>query len=107
MWRRIPPWHFPKPGQARPNSPAFDDDPDGPMSVSVALPGRDPAELLVGHDGFALVELSIEDLEATGQTLVPAPTAEDPHHAEVIGSKTKSVKRILAKAARWVVPPPG
>jgi hypothetical protein len=107
VWRRIPPWHFPKKqGQTRPNSPAFDDDPDGPMSVSIAPPGRDPAELLVGHDGFALVELSIEDLQAAGQTLVPAPTAEDPHHAEVIGDKAKA-KRTLAKAARWVVPPPG
>jgi hypothetical protein len=55
VWRRVPPWHFPKkPRQDRPDSAAFDDDgPDEPMSVVVARPGRHPEEILAGHDGLA------------------------------------------------------
>jgi len=76
------------------------------MSVSVAAAGRDPREIMRGHEEFGLVELSIEDLEAAGQVLVPRPMEDDPHHAEVIGDK-RTAKRELAKACRWVIPPPG
>lgn len=107
VWRRIPPWHFPKKArQHRPDSPAFDDDEDGPMSVVVARADRDPREVLVGHDGFGLVELSLEDLEGVGQQLAADPLPEEADHALVVGNKTDSRKRNMAKAARWVVPPP-
>lgn len=76
------------------------------MSVSVASPERQPDELLVGHPGFALVELTVEDLAAVGQELVRAPTKDDPHHAEVVGRKTKATRKTLARSATWVVRPP-
>ncbi len=60
-----------------------------------------------GHEGYGLVALTVEELEAAGQTLVPMPTDDDPFHAEVVGTKSKATKRELAKTARWVVPPPG
>jgi hypothetical protein len=107
VWRRIPPWHFPKKqGQERPDSAAFDDGPEGPMSVVIAREGRDPHEVLVGHDGFGLVELAVDDLRTFGLRLEPDPDPSEPDHAAVVGQKTKIVRRQLAKAARWVVPPP-
>jgi hypothetical protein len=107
IWRRIPPRHFPKkPGQNRPNSPAFDDDDeDEPMSVVIAREGRDPSEVLAGHEGFGLVELTIEELEAAGQEVIRDPRPEEPDHALVIGAKTLATKRCLAKTCRWVVRP--
>ncbi len=107
VWRRIPPRHFPKkPGVERPDSPAFDDDSDvEPMSVVIAREGRDPREVLLGHDGFGLVELTIEELEAAGQEVVRDPLPEEPDHALVMGTKTLATRRLLAKTRRWVVPP--
>lgn len=107
VWRRAPPWHFPKkPRQDRPDSAAFDDDgPDEPMSVVVARPGRAAAGVLVGHEGFALVALSLGALEEAGQRLVPDPLDDEADHALVVGNKSLATKRRLAKAAVWVVRP--
>jgi hypothetical protein len=107
VWRRIPPRHFPKkPGVERPDSPAFDDDSDvEPMSVVIAREGRDPFEVLVGHDGFGLVEFTIAELEAAGQDVVRDPLTEELDHALVVGSKTLATRRHLAKTCRWVVRP--
>jgi hypothetical protein len=108
VWRRIPPWHFPKKaGQLRPDSPAFDDDsPEEPMSVIVARDGRDPTSCLVGHDGFGLVALTIEDLTVCEQQLIARPLPDEPDHALVVGVKTEGKRRDLSKRAVWIVPPP-
>ena len=107
VWRRIPPLHFPKPPRERPNSSAFDDDSDGdPMSVVVVREGRDPQEVLVEHEGFALVSLSLENLAECDQRLVADPQPDEPDHAIVVGHKTDGTRRKMAKASRWVVSPP-
>lgn len=108
VWRRIPPWHFPKrPRQDRPDSAAFDDDAPGePMSVIVARPSRNPREALAGHEDFGLVELDVAALEREGLRLVADPQPTEPDHGLVVGPKTKAVRRAMAKSSRWVVRPP-
>ncbi len=108
VWRRIPPHHFPKkPRQDRPDSAAFDDDSlDEPMSVVIARSGRDPYDILRGHDGFGVVALTVAELEAAGQELRADPLPEEPDHALVVGNKSKGQRRRMASSATWVVRPP-
>lgn len=107
VWRRIPPRHFPKKeGQLRPDSAAFEDDAaTDPMSVVVARDGRSPLEILKGHDGYGLVELNIEDLIHANQYLQADPLPNEPDHALVVGPKTLSCRRTMAKSSRWIVDP--
>ena len=72
LWRRIPPWHIiydENLGRWRPSSSAFADDPDG-QSMSVVLAeavgGRSGAEILTGHEGFALAAVSVGVVRACG-----------------------------------------
>lgn len=112
LWRRIPPWHIiydENLGRWRPSSSAFADDPDG-QSMSVVLAeavgGRSGAEILTGHEGFALAAVSVGVVRACGLGVVRDPLESEPAHALVVGPKPKAVQRRLAKAAAWVVPPP-
>ncbi len=94
----------------RPSSAAFDDHPDGsPMSVVLAEvlegAGRPLTDALAGHAGFSLVAFSARDARACGLAIERDPTPEEPAHGLVCGAKTKSVKRRLARASHWVVPP--
>lgn len=108
VWRRIPPWHFPKePRRDRPDSAAFDNDRDGkPMSVTVARPGRAPEEGLAGYNDFGLVSLHVKDLEALGQVVIADPQPDDPDHALVVGEKSRSCRRQMSKISTWVIRPP-
>ena len=72
----------------------------------VAAPGRDPATILEGLDGFGVVALSIADLEEHGQVLVADPIEGEPDHALVVGAKSSSRMRGLSKACSWVIEPP-
>jgi hypothetical protein len=76
------------------------------MSVVLVRQGRLPAEVLRGHEGFGLVALTVDVLEALEQRLVVEPLADEPDHAVVIGVKTGGRKRAMAKAAVWVIRPP-
>ncbi len=108
VWRRIPPLHFPKkPRQERPDSSAFDDDSDTePMSAVLADPSRDPSEVITGHEGYGLVELTAEVLHASGQQIVRDPQPDEPAHVLIVGKKTKARRRGLADASRWIIRPP-
>jgi hypothetical protein len=113
LWRRIPPWHFVYDENLkhwRPSSSAFADDPDGhPMSVvladAAAAVGRGPAQVLTGHERFALASITSGLAQECGQGVVRDPLPDEPAHCLVVGPKAKSVQRRLAKAAAWVVPP--
>ncbi|MGH9088468.1 MAG: hypothetical protein ACRDYZ_10225 [Acidimicrobiales bacterium] len=76
------------------------------MSVVVAENDRDPSEILVGHDGYAVVALTVGELEELGQGVVRDPQPVEPDHALVRGPKTKAVRREMARRARWIVGPP-
>jgi hypothetical protein len=113
LWRRIPPWHFiydENLGRWRSSSSAFADDPNGhPMSVvlaeTAAAVGRGPAQILIGHERFALASITVGLARECGQGVVRDPLPDEPAHGLVIGPKPKSVQRRLAKAAVWVIPP--
>ena len=81
VWRRIPPWHIiydENLGRWRPSSSAFADDPDG-QSMSVVLAeavgGRGAAEILAGHEGFALAAVPVGVVRACGLGVVRDPLA--------------------------------
>jgi hypothetical protein len=110
LWRRIPTWHIVRDensGQIRPSSAAFDNDPDGaPMSVVLAAEAENPQTALAGLTGFALASFKARTARDCNQGIVRDPLPNEPAHALVFGTKTKSIRRRLAKEATWVVPPP-
>ncbi|MGH9840415.1 MAG: hypothetical protein ACREEM_16675 [Blastocatellia bacterium] len=112
LWRRIPPWHFildENLGDIRPSSAAFDDDPDGaPMSAYLAEECKEPQIVLVNHDGFGLVAITAKLARECNQLIARQPVPGPPGHIVVVGKKTDSVRKKLARAAakNWVVRPP-
>jgi len=106
LWRRIHPQHYPQgDGRTWPYSAAFEDSPNGTsMSVFIASECGDYNLVLAGHLGFGLVALSALQVRECGLEVVRKPMeGQPPGHAEVVGKKTKSISRKLAKACRWVV----
>jgi hypothetical protein len=93
----------------RPSSASFNDHPNGTL-MSIVLrdelekAGRDPAEVLIGHDGFALAAITAGFVREQQQRVTREPLPEEPAHGIVIGEKKKSSKK-MAKAAQWVIPP--
>jgi hypothetical protein len=114
LWRRIPPWHVyfdENLGRRRPSKAAFEDDEDGhPMSVVLAAlvvsGNRTPHDILHGHEGFALAQITAGLARSRQQRVQRDPLPEELAHALVFGRKTESVRRAFAKACQWVVPPP-
>ena len=113
LWRRVPEWHWVDDGKGgrRPSSAAFEDDPDGsPLSCTVAAESTlakafDPVR--AREEAFALAEFPASVAFDKGQSIVRDPTPEEPAHVVLVGKKSKSVGRALAKASVWAWPPPG
>lgn len=113
LWRRIhPEWVVPdeNTGGFRLSSAAFDDSPDGsPTSVLlvdiVRETGRDEEDVLAGFDGYTLASVTAGDARGCKQGIARDPLPNEPAHAYVFGSKTKSLKRCLARHAQWIIPP--
>ena len=102
--RRIPPGRIVKndPNQ-RPQSDNFSNHNSGTgTSVSILQEGRNPLDLLEGHEGYGLVCLTVRDNRAAGLGIVRKPLRDDPDHAHIQGEKTRKVKRRLAEAAVWI-----
>ncbi|MBI2930471.1 MAG: hypothetical protein HYY16_02370 [Planctomycetes bacterium] len=114
LWRRVhPKWIVAdeSPRGYRLSTAAFDDDPEGgPTSVILAddiiAAGGSPANALLRHPEHALVSITAGDARKAGQKVAREPLADQPSHAVIVGNKTYSVKRSLARAARWVFVPP-
>jgi hypothetical protein len=113
LLRRIPPWHFVfdlNIGRWRPSSAAFEDDPGGsPMSVFLASLLDDERLPLEGHPGYGLAAFTTGLAHECGLAVL-LDSLSDSHpaahaHALVIGPKTGSVRRRLARGSEWVVPP--
>jgi hypothetical protein len=109
LWRRIPPWHVQpdqKRGGRQVTEQSFRDDSDGdPMSAVLATSGREPQEVLWGHDGFGLVSIPVSAVRHLGLGVVRHPEPDEPHHVYVVGDKPRPVRRALRAAAIWVVRP--
>lgn len=97
-------------GSWRPTSQAFNDHPNG-SSMSVHLlcvleqSGNAAESVLEGHEGFGLVAITVKLVRDCGQAIRRVPAPNDPAHAEVVGPKTQSVRRRLARGATWLVEP--
>jgi len=110
LYRRVPSdqWHWP---EDRPQSGAFDDSPDGsPMSVAVQskllAAGLQPRDLIVNHPKFGLVSFTAGSARQLGFAVTAdPPVAGEPGHGWVVGKKTTSRKRQLAKACQMEVRP--
>ena len=62
--------------------------------------GIAPETLLDGLDGYGLVWLSVRELREFGQEVVPHLDSDNhPAHIHVVGKKTTSIKRRMAKSA--------
>ncbi len=72
----------------------------------VLAAGRTAESVLAGHDAYALAGIPVALVAGLGLQLVPDPLPDEPAHALVVGHKTQGTRRKMAKAARWVVPPP-
>ncbi|MDD5091341.1 MAG: hypothetical protein PHQ23_10560 [Candidatus Wallbacteria bacterium] len=110
LWRRITPvWIVPdkNTGTKRVSSAAFYDSPDGsPLSMILAekiLASRTPQEYLINFPGLYLASITAGTARDNHQRV--AQTGKDKAHISVIGDKTQSVRKALAKAAVWVVNP--
>ncbi len=110
LWRRVPPDFYTydeRLGRRRPSSGAFDNHRDGsPMSVVLAAESRGVDAVLAGYAGYGLVAITAGLARACGQGVVRAPLPDEPAHAHVVGAKTSSVKKRLARDARSIVEPP-
>lgn len=90
---------------------AFSDSSDGTgMSASAAgllsAAGMSEDDALAGYDGYGLVALRVGQVRELGQAIVRRPTDRDPAHVEVVGKKTRAIKKAFKRAAVWVVCPP-
>ncbi len=77
------------------------------MSVVMVRAGRDPSEVLIGHEGFGLVSIPTDSIAAAGLEVRPEPVDGEPDHAVVVGPKSQGTSRALSRASTWIVRPPG
>lgn len=75
---------------------------DNELSVDRAAL-RTAGKSLENFAGHGLVGFSASSAVALGLAVRAAPVLLNPAHAEVVGNKTKSVARALARASCWVV----
>lgn len=108
LWRRIFPdndfIHTEPNGDIRASSLAFTDNGSDPMSMFLAAEAKDLTTVLEGHPGFGVASLTAEVLRSNRQIIVRDPHAI-PGHVLVIGPKSSSTRKRLAKAATILWPP--
>lgn len=63
--------------------------------------GRSAAHVMAGHSEFLLVRIAVRVVRDCGLAVVFGPLDDEPAHALVVGRKTASVKKRLARAATW------
>lgn len=108
LWRRIHPHHLTvdeNPGRThrRPSSAAFR---DAELSVILVEPARDPQSAIEHYSGYYLAVITVGDARGLGLTIQRDPTPEDDAHCLVLGKKKGRADSALARAAKWVIPPP-
>lgn len=76
------------------------------MSVVLATPARDPFPVLLGNDNWALAAIPVALIRELGWVLSRQPTPTEGDHVVVIGNKTHSKRRRVARECLWVIAPP-
>ena len=76
------------------------------LADEVIASGRSAESVLVSYPDCGLVALRADTIRELNLTIRRHPLTGEPAHAEVCGKKSKSVRRKLAEAAQWVIPPP-
>jgi hypothetical protein len=108
LWRRVHPdqiVHNNNLNEMRPTSQAFQNT-SGSDGMSVNIADETTTEdTLRGFEDHFVVSLGVGFVRGLNQGVVRKPLEENPAHAEVIGKKTKSVKKKLSDASSWVVSP--
>lgn len=107
LLRRIPPWAdrvtWDEQGNPRASSFNFKDDEN---ELSVHLASETTAdELLAGHDGFGLVQLTAQQVrEACGKEIKICRCQEEPvmGHVLICGKISGGAAKRLQRAAKWV-----
>lgn len=103
MLRRIPPSWI---NEFRPDSSNFlEKDADEGLSVTIWHGADDLRAVVDEQPNFGVVRVLASELRAAGYKLVRAPLAHNPNHCECYGAPGKGLRRVLAKAAVWVLPP--
>lgn len=91
----------------RPSSAAFSHE---EMSVllddRLDASGRTPREAAEGLPQEFLASLRAGFVRGHNQIVVHSPTDREPAHGDVVGRKTKPIKRAFARTAVWEVCPP-
>jgi len=95
----------------RPKSSNFADNREkGPVSIVLSCllrkAERNDQDVLSGHPGFFLVRIPVRIIRALGLDVVASPTSAEPAHGLIVGTKTTSIRKKLARAAEWIVSPP-
>lgn len=114
LWRRINPnWMVfdENQGRSRVSSQAFQNLEGDKLSVLleelVRETGRRPEDLIASFPGFGLATISAGFARELQQGVIRAPEPDEPAHSHLVGKKSKSVQKALARHAEWVVVPPG
>ena len=85
------------------SSQAFVDSSDGtPCSIALRDETWPQEEVLQRLPGFAIAEITAGAARGHGQAVLRWPDEELPGHGYVAGRKPHSVKKALARAARWI-----
>ncbi len=112
LWRLISP-EFQKPdelGGIRVTTQAFQNRPES-LATSFVLAdavhesGRVAGDLVADKPGYGVVAISVGDIRDMKLEVIRDPQPDEPGHVLVPGKKTRSIKRRLKEAARWVVQP--
>ena len=111
FWRRVRCNDQTTDDPKRPSTAVFADGKDelgdtDPVSLYIATECRLPSVALDGHEGFGLIMLTEELVRECQLQIVGKEQPGPPGHVLLVGAKTYSVKRKLAKGAKWVVPCP-
>lgn len=107
LWRRIHPEQVAlgENNEPRPSSAAFRNTKNtSGMSVNIANEST-VQDTMSGCDGFFLVEFEVSFVRGLNQGVVRRPQTDNPAHAEVTGSKSKSIRNKFSAGSRWVIRP--
>lgn len=118
LWRKIPPgasWvsYDPFLGRLRPSTKAFQNLEGELMSVLIAKivqeDGRTADDIISRFPGYSLASITAGSAREANQKICPDPyPPDDPKeaaHAHLVGKKSKTVKRMLSKSAKWIIEP--